>query len=271
MPEQPSAPETAVAASADQAHRDFHERFRRVCKKELSGGATRKLETIFKETIGSAIRNKKHVWGTNGALEEWLLCGVVEIADRSQANTGEKVYGRELTNVADEVIERLSYECRLKARREFEGVFCEEYKYGVYEEEDPQALSSGSGAEPDPEMVARAHSHFIAHAESWAPGGFETGARKYLTDKLFKQTVRSAIFNSGLNWDTHKPRKDFALRRLAEIVELASLKAGDGFVKRRDLHDAACAVISIWQDDCTMKSRFRKVFCESFTFDDPDA
>jgi hypothetical protein len=269
MPEQPSAPENAAAASAEEARREFHARFRKVCKKGLDSKATAKLANIFEKTIGCAIQNGEHVWGTDAGLDEWLLCGVAEIADRAQANSGTQVTEPDLTAAANEVICALRIACKRKARREFIGVFCRDYP--CVEAEESQARSSGSGTEPDPEMVARAQADFMAHAEGWAPGGFETGARKYLTDKLFAQTVRSAIFNAELNWDTDKPRKEFALRRLTEVVELASLKAGEGSVKRGELHDAACAVISIWQDDCTMKSRFRKVFCESFTFDDSDA
>jgi hypothetical protein len=264
-----SAPAAALADNdpARRAREEFYSTFDEHCVSLMLPDAERRLGVIFQQTVAHAIYNAGVKWEEEPDRRRVALLGIRKIAVRTQRVAGLTVSEAELGPVADRVIRELSVRCN--ALFAPQKVFCEAYEYSA-DADAPSARESAT--EPDPEMVKRARFDFMAHAESWAAGKFDEDARKYLTNKLFKQTVRAAIFDAELNWDTDKPRKEFVLRRLAEVAELARFKARDGSVTRSKLHEAARAVIGIWKDDCTMEGRFEKrIFCDAFTQDSEDA
>jgi|GEM_PF-6772212 len=253
---------------ARRAREEFYSTFDEHCVSLMLPDAERRLGVIFQQTVAHAIYNRGVKWEEEPDRRRVALLGIRKIAVRTQRVAGLTVSEADLGPVADRVIRELSVKCT--ALFEPQRVFCEAYEYGT----GGAPSARGSATEPDPEMVKRARFDFIKHAHRWvSEAGFEDGAVLYLHEKLFPQTVEAAIRRTDdpLDWDNDHRRRRFALRRLAEIVELASVMADGKRVPRPTLHAAAVAVVGIWDPSCRLKIVGRRVFCEDFTLDDAGA
>lgn len=256
---------------AKRARKHFYDTFHRYCLLRLLPEAERRLAEIFQQTIVFPIYTGTVDWDNDARLRAIALDGVREIARRTQRKAIIVVTEADLTAAADEVVCERRDECN--ARMEASGskesfyVFCEAYEVDCAQ---VQTSSSGSAAAQagDPAMVARARDDFLKHAHRWIyPNSFSEDALRYLLDPFFAKTIKHAIEQGKVDWDEERGRRKYALRRVAEIMELASFRSESDVVDAELLDRAANDVIGLWQPVCRQKAA-KYVFCTAWPSED---
>jgi hypothetical protein len=262
----------SLADPAKLARKHFYDTFNRYCLLRLLPDAERRLAEIFQQTIVFPIYTGTVDWDNDARLRAIALDGVREIARRTQRKATVVVTEADLTAAADEVVCERRDECnaRMEAtgRKEPFYVFCQ-----AYEVDCAQVRTSSSGSTTtqagDPAMVARARDDFLKHAHRWVyPNSFSEDAQQYLLDPLFARTIQYAIEQGKVDWDKERQRRKYALRRVAEIMELASFRSETGVVDAELLHGAANDVIGLWQPMCEQRAA-RYVFCKAWRHEEP--